>query len=163
MQHELNHRLYNHNAKELGLGCLVNYLGFLVGYAGSSLATNYAADVIQNSARDNRSAADLVRTARPYVSTCFGFGFSAYVLAKFSPVYGRYCEEEADLGIDNDPVVINGLIKYMKDHHDQMVSKFGQEFVKQHPKKVFGDHPTSLERIAYLEKKLQKCSSNEVF
>lgn len=152
VQHELNHICYNHAAKTIGVRALSNYIGFLAGYAGLSLATNYVANYID---------APCMRTVWPFMSVGLCLYAGCYLDKKCSRMYRKYSEKQADLATDDDPVVIRGAITFLQDDHDLAVSKFGQKFVEQHPEKIFGeDHPAPLERIAYLQEKLQRCSSN---
>lgn len=153
VQHELNHIYYNHSAKTFGVRALSNYIGFLAGYAGVSLATNYVANYID---------ASCMRTVWPFMSVGLCLYAGRYLDKKCSRIYRKYSEKQADLATDDDPVVIRGAITFLQADHDRAVGKFGQQFVEQHPEQVFGeDHPAPLERIAYLEKKFERCSSND--
>lgn len=153
VQHELNHIYYNHAAKRIGLRALSNYIGFLAGYAGVSLATNYVANYID---------ASCIHTIWPFMSVGLCLYAGRYLDKKCSRIYQKFSEKQADLATDDDPVVIRGAITFLQADHDRAVMKFGQKFVEQNPAQVFGeDHPMPLERIVYLKEKLQRCSSDE--
>lgn len=162
VQHELNHICYNHSLKKFGLKAFSNYFGFLVGYAGVAFTTNCVANYIEKKSEKESSVVDWIRMIRPLMSLGFGFYVGHSLDKKCSPVYGKYCEKQADLAIDDDPLVIKGAIKFFQAFHDRVVNRFGKKFVEQHSEEIFSaeEHPAPLERIAYLQEKLQRCSKS---
>lgn len=156
IQHELNHAIYNHLAKQISVSAISNYVGFLVAYAALLVAANY---IEQNGAESSSMFSWIPHRVQSLFSAGLGIYAGRCLDKQCAPVYSRYCEKQADLAIDDDPAVIKGLIKFFQAYHDRKVAKHEKDFITQNSEQIFGkNHPTPHERISYLKEKLQRCS-----
>ena len=159
IQHELNHAIYKHLAKQTSVSAISNYVGFLVAYAALLIAANY---IEQNGPESGSIFSWIPHKVQSLFSAGLGVYAGRCLDKQCAPVYSRYCEKQADLAIDDDPVIINGLIKFLQAYHDRKVTQHEKDFSTQNSEQIFGkNHPTPLERISYLKEKLQRCSDSK--